>query len=118
MLFRHLAKARAGEANADRLKTKQWPYAVIELYLGKLSPAATLDAAVQAGGRCEGQCYIGQWHVLKASKAEAEAALKVAVENCPKIRSNTPPPSQSSSGLSHRSPMPGARLGNGCGVGR
>jgi hypothetical protein len=54
MLFRHLAKARAGEANADRLKTKQWPYAVIELYLGKLSPAATLDAAVQAGGRCEG----------------------------------------------------------------
>jgi tetratricopeptide (TPR) repeat protein len=34
MLFRHLAKARAGEAeleaNAGRLKTKEWPYAVIE----------------------------------------------------------------------------------------
>ena len=91
MLFRHLAKARAGEAgeaeleaNAGRLKTREWPYAVIELCLGKRSPTATLDAAVTPGDRCEAQFYIGQWHVLKASKAEAETALKVAVETCPK----------------------------------
>ena len=72
------------EANAGRLKTKEWPYAVIELYLGKRSPTATLDAAVNPGDRCEAQFYIGQWHVLKASKAEAETALKVAVETCAK----------------------------------
>ena len=87
-----MAKVRAGEAgeaeleaNAGRLKTKEWPYAVIELYLGKRSPTATLDAAVKLGDRCEPQFYIGQWHILKASKAEAEAALKVAVEICPKM---------------------------------
>ena len=37
---------------------------------------------MQPGGRREAQFYIGQWHVLKARKAEA--ALKVAIETCPK----------------------------------
>ena len=58
---------------------------MIELYLGKRSPTATLDAAVTPGDRCEAQFYIGQWHVLKASKAEAETALKAVVGTCPEI---------------------------------
>ncbi|MEQ1577400.1 MAG: tetratricopeptide repeat protein, partial [Hyphomicrobium sp.] len=91
MLFRYLARTRAGataeaelEANAGRLKTKEWPYAVIELYLGKRSPAATLDAAVKPDDRCKAQFYIGQWHVLKGNVADAQTALTVAVETCPK----------------------------------
>ena len=91
MLFRYLARTRAGdaaapelEANAGRLKTKEWPYAVAELYLGKRSSAATVDAALKPDERCEAQFYVGQWHVLKSNPAEAASALKIAVDTCPK----------------------------------
>ena len=101
MLFRHLAKARAGEAgeaeleaNAGRLKTREWPYAVIELCLGKRSPTATLDAAVTPGDRCEAQFYIGQWHVLKASKARPRPRSRSLSRPARRIRSSTPRPSQ------------------------
>jgi lipoprotein NlpI len=91
MLFRYLARTRAGEtaaaeleANVGRLETKQWPYAVAELYLGKRTPATMLDAAKKPNERCEAEFYLGQWHILKSNVAEAANALKVAVESCPK----------------------------------
>ena len=91
MLFRFLARSRSGEsavseleANAARLKTKEWPYAVIDLYLGRRQPDATLAAAVKPDDRCEAYFYVGQWHVLKDNKADAEAALKTALDTCPK----------------------------------
>jgi tetratricopeptide (TPR) repeat protein len=91
MLFRYLARQRAGdnavaelEANAGRLKDKKWPYAVIELYLGKRSPEATLDAAGKPDEKCEAQFYIGQWQIAKGDPAAAAAPLKVAVDTCPK----------------------------------
>jgi tetratricopeptide (TPR) repeat protein len=91
MLFRFLARSRSGEnaaseleANAARLKTKGWPYAVIDLYLGRRQPDATLAAAVKPDDRCEAYFYVGQWHVLKDNKADAEAALKTALDTCPK----------------------------------
>ena len=91
MLFRFLARSRSGEtavseleANAARLKTKEWPYAVIDLYLGRRQPDATLAAAVKPDDRCEAYFYIGQWYVLKDNKADAEAALKTALDTCPK----------------------------------
>jgi lipoprotein NlpI len=91
MLFRYLASTRAGEpaaaeleANVGRLANKKWPYAVAELYLGRRSPAATLDAAKGSDERCEAQFYVGQWHVLKGNAAEAAATHKIAVDTCPK----------------------------------
>ena len=91
MVFRYLARSRGGEAagpeldtNAGRLKTKEWPYAVIELYLDRRAPKATLNAAGNPAQQCEAQFFIGQWHVLKGNAAEAETALKAAVETCPK----------------------------------
>ena len=91
MLFRYLARQRAGEtggaeleANAGRLKDKKWPYAVIEMYLGKRSPEATLDAAGKPDEKCEAQFYIGQWHILKGDQTAAAAPLKAAVDTCPK----------------------------------
>ena len=67
MLFRYLARTRAGEtaaaeleANVSRLKTKQWPYAVVEFYLGKRSPAATLDAAKKPDERDPAAIIQGQ----------------------------------------------------------
>jgi hypothetical protein len=48
-LFHYLARTRAGESaaveleeTAGALETKDWPYAVSGLYLGKRSPAITL----------------------------------------------------------------------------
>ena len=56
VLWRFLARARAGQDatselsdNAARLKNKNWPYAVIEFYLGKRS----LDAHARSGDKSE-----------------------------------------------------------------
>jgi lipoprotein NlpI len=92
MLYRYLARARAGEtlaaadleASSGRLKTKVWPYAVIEFYLGKRSLELTLDIAAKPTEMCEAQFYIGEWYVLQNKPAEAQAALGKAVETCPK----------------------------------
>jgi hypothetical protein len=37
------------------LKTKEWPYAVIELYLGRRQPDTTLEAADKEVERCQAQ---------------------------------------------------------------
>ncbi len=91
MLFRYLARRRVGEAgeaeleaNAGRLETKEWPYAAVELYLGKRSPAATLDAAIEPHDHCQAQFHIGEWHLLKGNKPDAESALTSAIKSCPK----------------------------------
>jgi len=91
MLFRYLARTRAGEeaaaeleANIGRLETKEWPYAVAELYLDRRSPEATLAAVSDADGRCEAQFYIGQWHILKGRMLEARKKLEIAANTCPK----------------------------------
>jgi lipoprotein NlpI len=70
--------------NAGRLKTKEWPFAVIELYLGRRSLELTLDAASKPDERCEAQFYSGEWYILQSKLAEAGAALREAVEICPK----------------------------------
>jgi tetratricopeptide (TPR) repeat protein len=92
MRGRYLARSRAGQAaaahaelatNASRLKTKDWPYPVIELYLGG-TPAATLKAVKDQYQRCEAQFSIGEWYILKEQTADAEIALRAATEICPK----------------------------------
>jgi tetratricopeptide (TPR) repeat protein len=91
VLFRYLARTRGGESAAADLeaaaatfKSKDWPYAVAELYLGKRSPDATLAAARTSAERCEGQFYIGQWHLLNNNAAEATNAFKAMVDACDK----------------------------------
>ena len=91
MLYLYLARARSGKAaedelaaNAGRLKTKEWPFAVTELFVGKRSPAATINAAAKPDDKCEAQFYVGQWQLLKGNRSEAEVGLKAAVETCPK----------------------------------
>ena len=93
MLFRFLARARTGEAeaagpelelHASRLKTKAWPYAAIELLAGKRAPDATLPAAVKPEEVCEAHFYIGEWHILRGEKDAATQSLQVAADTCPK----------------------------------
>jgi lipoprotein NlpI len=92
MITLYLAQLRLGNATAEtefmdnisRLKTKAWPYAIIELYLGVRTPAATLKSASDPEQRCEAQFYIGEWHIVRRRIADARATLKAAIESCPK----------------------------------
>jgi rhomboid protease GluP len=59
---------------------------VIELYLGRQGPDATLKAANNDVERCQAQFYIGEWHLLRQHFTEAAAALRAAAANCPKTR--------------------------------
>ncbi len=92
MLFRYLARARAGAKRLRRRNlrpmrdslTKEWPYAVIELYLGRRSPELMLDAAGKPDEQCVAQFFSGEWYILQNKSAEARAALRKVVETCPK----------------------------------
>jgi lipoprotein NlpI len=89
VLFRYLASSRAGqnasaelEANAGRLVTKAWPYAVIDLHLGRHSPEVTREAA--GNNRCEADFHIGEWHLIRGERAEARTLLRAVADTCSK----------------------------------
>jgi lipoprotein NlpI len=93
VLWLYLARARSGDAttaaaelfaNAERLKASQWPYAVVEFYLGQRSGAAMLAAPTKPEERCEAQFYLGEWKLLQADRAAAIEALTTAAQTCPK----------------------------------
>jgi tetratricopeptide (TPR) repeat protein len=89
MIWRYLARQRAGENGAaelemsmSRLKNNAWPYPVIELYLGRrkeIHPSAGKPDEV-----CEAQFYGGEWHLLHGDRHAAAAALEEAAVICPK----------------------------------
>jgi tetratricopeptide (TPR) repeat protein len=89
-IWRHLARERAGEngaaeleANEARLKSKDWPYPVIELYLGRRSPAEVLSIASNPDENCDAQFYTGEWHLLHGDRAAAATGLQAAAAICP-----------------------------------
>jgi lipoprotein NlpI len=87
----YLARSRIGggnpiaelQANATKLKRPDWPYPIVELFLGDRTPAATLAAANGTNERCEAQFYVGEWHVLRKDGAATDS-LKAALDTCPK----------------------------------
>ena len=89
MLFRYLARARLEQdgaaelsASAARLKSRDWPYAVIDFYLGLRSLAEMRAAANGSKEKCEAEFYTGEWHLLRGSNTEARTALQVAADTC------------------------------------
>ena len=91
VLWRFLARTRAGQdatselsENAARLKNKNWPYAVIEFYLGKRSLEAMREAATNPNEKCEADFYAGEWHLMHGNKADARSGLQAAADACPK----------------------------------
>jgi tetratricopeptide (TPR) repeat protein len=91
VIWRYLARQHGGEkgeaelaANAERLKSKDWPYPVIEMYLGQRLPAAALSAAHRPEDRCEAQFYIGEWYIFRGDSVAAAAAFRDAAATCPK----------------------------------
>lgn len=91
MLFRYLARERLKQdgaaelsGSAARLKSRDWPYAVIDFYLGLRSLDEMRAAADRPTAKCEAEFYTGAWHVLRGSNAEARTALQVVADTCPK----------------------------------
>jgi tetratricopeptide (TPR) repeat protein len=91
MLFRFLAQAGLGEsgaaelsASAARLKSKDWPYPAIELFLGQRSVERTLGVAGNPGNLCEANFYVGEWHLLRGDRDRARQSLQLAADGCPK----------------------------------
>jgi lipoprotein NlpI len=91
MLWRFLARGRLKQdgaaelgASGARLKTKDWPDAVIDFYLGRRSLAEMNAAASKPEEKCEAAFDAGEWHVLRGKPSDAAAALKIAADTCPK----------------------------------
>jgi tetratricopeptide (TPR) repeat protein len=92
-LLLYLSLTRAGNANgarteltkaAGKLKAGEWPYPVVELYLGRKAPQAVEAVAGKPDEKCEAQFYIGQWHLVRGARPLAAKALQAAADTCPK----------------------------------
>jgi len=92
LLGRYLARKRADGTGAEELAAsaahldgKQWPYPVIEFYLGRRSAGEMWNASATSEERCEAQFYLGEWHLLGGNRADAAAAFRTAAQTCPMI---------------------------------
>ena len=80
----HLAEA------TQQLDMTAWPAAIIRHFLGDLSAAQTLDAAVdndpktKLGRTCEANFYGGELALLKKDRKEAQRLLQRAANDCPR----------------------------------
>jgi tetratricopeptide (TPR) repeat protein len=91
LLLLYLSIARGGQDGKDaltrgasRLKSKDWPYPIVELFLGQRSLDAVRAAASTSDQQCELQYYAGEWQLLAGKREPAHAALQAAVDSCPK----------------------------------
>jgi lipoprotein NlpI len=90
-LWAYLATARVDPVKAKayldlalRRSSPAWPGPVAALLLGTRTLDATLAAAENPSQRCEAQFYGGEWKLLQGDRGSATAALKAAMETCPK----------------------------------
>src|SRR5205807_330489 len=92
VLWLYLARVWAHEQDADadlesraaKLKATEWPYPVVELYLGRRSPEETLMASSKPDERCEAEFYIGEWQLLLDDRTAAIESLRAAANTCPR----------------------------------
>ena len=70
---------------AATVKTRDWPYPVIELYAGKKPPQSLLDRVSGATSRkekeraCETYFYVGYWYLLNGDHDKAKSLFEQAV---------------------------------------
>ena len=56
---------------------------MIELYLGRRSPAEVLSVASNPDENCDAQFYTGGWHLLHGDRTAAATGLQAAAAVCP-----------------------------------
>ncbi|HTR86872.1 MAG TPA: hypothetical protein VMI56_20490 [Reyranella sp.] len=90
MIWRFLARRHVGpegatelSASAAKLKDQDWPYAVIDFYLGRRSAEGMQAAAATPEQKCEAAFYLAEWLLLRANAAEATPLLQSAATTCP-----------------------------------
>lgn len=95
LLWQALAAHRAGKfdqaaivAEMAELKNRQWPVPILDLYIGKRTPADVFDEAgtwlraredVQV---CQADFYVAEWHLGRGDTAAATPLLQAAVKRC------------------------------------
>jgi len=93
ILWLYLARMRIGarnaaaelEVSAKSLSQPDWPYPIVELFLGRRTPEAALAAPAKSDERCEAQFYVGEWRLLRGDRRAATTNLKAAMDDsCPK----------------------------------
>lgn len=92
-LWLGMAQARSGARDttvefqklAAKLKKSEWPFPVLELYLGSKTPEAVLAAAANPDQVCEAQYYIAQWRLARVEQqTDGLAALRSVASTCRK----------------------------------
>jgi rhomboid protease GluP len=92
MLFRYLARARAGEEDAAaelaesaaQLKEHAWPYPLIEMFLGQPLHRDVLASATERPHQhIEAQFCLAQWHLLRGNLDKAKRHLRTVVGRYP-----------------------------------
>jgi tetratricopeptide (TPR) repeat protein len=76
--------AMALEVFTSKLKPAEWPYPVVQLFLGRKTPEQVLATAGKPNELCEAQFYVGAWRALRGERAAAGAPLRAAIDGCPK----------------------------------
>ncbi|HEY4847628.1 MAG TPA: tetratricopeptide repeat protein [Methylocella sp.] len=92
VLWLYLMRARSGaetaaselETNAKNLNQPDWPYPLVELFLGRRTLETTFAAATKLDERCTAQFYVGEWQLLRDDRLAAKVSMTAAVEICPK----------------------------------
>jgi tetratricopeptide (TPR) repeat protein/energy-coupling factor transporter ATP-binding protein EcfA2 len=98
VIWLHIARTRAGQRDLDKiaafakgLNQAEWPWPVLGLVLGSLSPEAVRAAAQSADDAttlknqvCEADFYLGIHLQDNGARDEARQLFKSAAEGCPK----------------------------------
>jgi tetratricopeptide (TPR) repeat protein len=96
-LWLYIARTRAGAGNPGAAITSiyaqhqapkassRWPYAVVELFLGSRTAAATLAAAKTPYERCEAGFFVGEWDLMHGKRDQATRLLQSAARTCEAI---------------------------------
>jgi len=97
-IWLHIARSRAGQndmeefaENAKRIDRLKWPWPIVALFLGSMTPDQTQQAAESAeqlstrvAQSCEADFFIGIYLIERSNKADARPLLQSAVDQCPK----------------------------------
>lgn len=86
VLWLHLASMRSAisdaaqfASNTNAIDHAKWPALIIDMYLGKVTPAQVLSGASNDEERCGAYFYIGEWNLLHHSAAAAEFQQAVLI---------------------------------------